>query len=410
MKTQNRWRLIAVVAMGAAALTPLVAAQGATTATLVVDDNLACAGAAYSSISSAVAAASPGDTIQVCAGIYPETVNVDKPLIFLGAKAGQDGRTGRQHPGQESIVSSPTGDFIIGAGVSGVTIDGFTLQGALSQTGTSDAIEAFHGGSGFTFIDNVIKNNQQGITMSNPDPAQPTEITQNAFINNSVGSSATGGTGIFICCGPANSTTIENNSFTRHREAAVNFAGDSSNYSRGLVVADNRSKNDSTFVVATDSANAVIDGNVITHQPSGNGSAILDYGSNTALRISDNTIKGGYADGTTGIRIANYSGTASTGTTVVDNTINNRFNGIRVSGGYVDLFVASNTVTGSSNVGILVDDTSTGNAFTRNVVATSVVHDCEDDSTGALTAGTGNTWRRDSGNSGNSTPAGICAA
>ncbi len=44
----------------------------------------------------------------------------------------------------------------------------------------------------------------------------------------------------------------------------------------------------------------------------------------------------------------------------------------------------------------------------RNTVKTSTGHDCEDDTTGGLTAGTANTWRHDTGTSSKSTPAGIC--
>src|SRR5260221_11573245 len=126
---------------------------------LIVDDNLACAGATYSTISSAVAAASAGDTISVCAGIYPETVNVDKTLHFVGAKAGVDARSGRTTLSAESVVVDANGDFIIAGSVNGVTIDGFTIQGAGSDSFTTDGIEAFNGSSGMTVADNIIQNN-----------------------------------------------------------------------------------------------------------------------------------------------------------------------------------------------------------------------------------------------------------
>jgi hypothetical protein len=401
MPRTARLILPAAFAVAAGTLTPALMSSASAATTFVVDDNLACAGATFSTISQAVGAASAGDTIQVCAGIYPETVNVDKPLTFLGAKAGSDGRKHRNHLAQESVVVSLTGDFVIAGAVDDVTIDGFTLRGAGDDSFTADAIEAFQGGSGFTFVNNVIRDNELGINVQNPDGSQPTRIARNAFINNSLGTTGDGGTAVFISNGPANSTTIEDNSFSGHRETAINFAGDAGNPSVGLVVADNKSKNDSTFVVATNSTNAVVDGNTITFNGSDNGSGILDFGSNTGLRISNNTLSGGDAANTTGIRIGNFTGTPSTATTVVDNTVTGRYNGIRTSGGYTSLFVANNAVTGSSNVGILIDDTITGNAFLRHVVKTSSVHDCEDDSTGPLPAGTGHTWRHDTGSSSN---------
>src|SRR5260370_41312325 len=54
--------------------------------------SLPCTGT-YSTISAAVAAASPGDTIQVCPGTYPELVNIFKTLTILGNQAGVDART-----------------------------------------------------------------------------------------------------------------------------------------------------------------------------------------------------------------------------------------------------------------------------------------------------------------------------
>ena len=216
MRAPHRLSLLAVLALAGSTLIPALqsAAAAAPASTLVVDDNMACAGAAYPTISDAVAAAAPGDTIKVCAGIYPESVNVDKPLTFLGAKAGADGRHNRNKLAKESIVLDPTGDFVIAPGVGNVTINGFTLQGAGSDAQTADAIEAFFGGSGFTIIDNVIKDNENGINIQNPDASQPTEIAQNAFTNNNLGTTAEGGTGVFISNGPANSTTIEDNKFS----------------------------------------------------------------------------------------------------------------------------------------------------------------------------------------------------
>ena len=124
------------------------------------------------------------------------------------------------------------------------------------------------------------------------------------------------------------------------RQTAINFAGSADAKSVGLVVADNASSHDSTFVVATNSLNALVDGNTISYTGSDNGSGILDFGSNTGLRVSNNRITGGNGAGTTGIRVAAFSGTPSDGTTVVGNTISGRYNGIRVTDGYTDAYIA----------------------------------------------------------------------
>ena len=66
-----------------------------------------------------------------------------------------------------------------------------------------------------------------------------------------------------ISNGPANNTTITGNRFSQHSQTAINYAGDPNpnNKSTGLVVTDNISFNDSTFVVATNSTGALIEDN-----------------------------------------------------------------------------------------------------------------------------------------------------
>src|SRR5262245_55236633 len=56
--------------------------------TLLVDDDRAqFRNAPFTTISAAVAAASPGDTIKVAPGLYQESVLVNKTLTLLGARA-----------------------------------------------------------------------------------------------------------------------------------------------------------------------------------------------------------------------------------------------------------------------------------------------------------------------------------
>ena len=64
----------------AAPVTPAAAAQR----TLVVDDDQQqCPKADYTSINAAIAAASTGDAIRVCPGLYDETVVVNKASLSL---------------------------------------------------------------------------------------------------------------------------------------------------------------------------------------------------------------------------------------------------------------------------------------------------------------------------------------
>src|SRR5438132_9211168 len=99
MRTMRR--LIVVAALGAVlAVLPIGLTHTSAATTLVVDDDGMASATdcnattpAYPTISAAVAAASPGDTIKVCPGFYNEQVMVNKNnLTLLGAQAGTDAR------------------------------------------------------------------------------------------------------------------------------------------------------------------------------------------------------------------------------------------------------------------------------------------------------------------------------
>lgn len=77
-----------------------------------------CDNAAYTTISAAVTAANPGSTIVVCPGTYKEDVVVTKSLKLLGRRATIDA-TGLNNGVQ--IVTS------------GVTVEGFTITGAIGE-------------------------------------------------------------------------------------------------------------------------------------------------------------------------------------------------------------------------------------------------------------------------------------
>lgn len=91
-----RGRLCAVTLLSGLALLALPALAGA--ATIVVDDTGApsntpspagsCEAPNYGTIQAAVSAATAGDTVQVCAGTYVESVNVNKQLTLSGPNAG----------------------------------------------------------------------------------------------------------------------------------------------------------------------------------------------------------------------------------------------------------------------------------------------------------------------------------
>src|SRR5436190_18870049 len=81
------------------ALPALHAGASVGTTRVVDDDGMAVPGncddstPTFSTIQAAVDASSAGDTVQVCPGVYHESVLVDKTLTLHRAQSGVDGRT-----------------------------------------------------------------------------------------------------------------------------------------------------------------------------------------------------------------------------------------------------------------------------------------------------------------------------
>jgi hypothetical protein len=396
--------------VGGLVLVPAAAAYADPT-TYTVGNPARCAGVDFTTITAAVTAAAPGDTIQVCAGTFGESVDINKPnLTLLGVRAGEDavGRTG-----PASVVSNANGVFTIEGNADGTTIDGFTIQGA--SVNNAVGIADFQGSSGLTLVNNIVKLNSEGINMQNPDASQPALIAHNAFLNNNAGgdpgNNGNTGTGVFISNGPAHNTTITDNRFTQDSQTAINFAGDSSRPSTGLVVTDNVSSNDSTFVVAANSTGALVEDNHVTTSQNvpggGHGSGILDFGNNTALQIRHNTMTATGPTGSTGISLNVIAG-PSAYTTVTGNSVSGWANDVRVATGNTSGYISDNHLNNAQANGILVLTGTSGIQVTHNTVHGAAGNACEDDSTGNGTAGTANLWRRNVADSA-SVPAAICS-
>src|SRR6478672_10475907 len=124
----NLKRIAALSALALAITIGSGVRKAAAATTIIVDNDLVqCPTATFTSISAAVAVATAGDTIKVCAGTYNELVQVNKTLTILGAQATVDARTRAVPVTSESVVGNGDGAFQILA--NNVVIDGFTIQG-----------------------------------------------------------------------------------------------------------------------------------------------------------------------------------------------------------------------------------------------------------------------------------------
>jgi parallel beta-helix repeat protein len=134
--------------------------------------NLKAKSSCYKTIAAAVAAATAGDTITVAAGTYAEDVVIGKPLSLVGQNSANtiidakglsngiyiDGFDAPNPPGLADVV------------VTGFTIENANFEGILVQNA-----------SAVTILSNVVKDNDQGLQVSNAlCPGQPAFETNEA--------------------------------------------------------------------------------------------------------------------------------------------------------------------------------------------------------------------------------------
>jgi hypothetical protein len=165
--TLVRWRLRL---LGAGFLLLLIP-RAAGAATLCV--NPRGTGDCYSTISAAVAAAAPGDTIDVAQGTYKEMVTISKSLSLVGADpnktiidaAGLSNAIYINNP----TVTSPA------VGVSNFVVTGFTLENA-----NFEGI-LVNGASSGTIWRNHVRHNDKSLEPSPTSPACPGQTTVYPF-------------------------------------------------------------------------------------------------------------------------------------------------------------------------------------------------------------------------------------
>src|SRR5438270_12156432 len=189
-------RLLAALAViGLMAIWPQAA--GASPSTLVVDDygmaTVADCNApdpTYVTITSAISAASPGDTIKVCPGLYNEQVMINKDnLTLLGAQAGVDARTRPSvpDPTTQSIIDHECGPVQFEA--NNLELNGFTVQGSilpdpcfLSGIWSNPGFSGTDGG--FRILYNIVQDNISGVELDSTCAAAATLVQYNLIQNN----------------------------------------------------------------------------------------------------------------------------------------------------------------------------------------------------------------------------------
>jgi len=112
-------------------------ARASAAKTLLVDVNMvACPTAAYTSIQAAVNAASSGDTIRICPGVYVEQVSIDKSLTLTAESGAILMPSSLQSNSTSLSDGSPLAVALLVTNTTGVTISGLIVDG------TNNAISA----------------------------------------------------------------------------------------------------------------------------------------------------------------------------------------------------------------------------------------------------------------------------
>jgi len=291
-------KALAMFLLAVAMSTGLLLTRGspAAAATVLVDDNLVeCPTATYTSIQAAVDDADPGDTIQVCPGLYVEQVAISvSNLTVLGAQAGIDARTRGFVPASESIIDHPCGPVQFMA--DNIVLDGFTIQGSilpdpcfLSGIWSNPGFSGTSGG--FQILNNIVQNNISGIELDSTCP-NPTLVQFNLIQNNNnLGPGL--GNGIQTNFGLCNAD-VDNNKFSGHTNSSVLVVAPSSD----IAISNNDLvPGTPERIVLASTSSSSITGNVSTGSTSS--ATVRLFGGNSNISIDSNTL----VDGVRGIRI-----------------------------------------------------------------------------------------------------------
>jgi len=390
----------------AVAAADVVAANTSHRTWIVDDDGADCPGAAFQSIQAAVDAASPGDTIQVCPGIYPERVRVEKTLRLLGPKHGKDARKRTLQSSGEAVVASPTPFFL---NADDIVLDGFTIKVVLDDSGEGSGILTGNLFSGYQILNNV--GDAGGVTILFPGCSgrKQSIAWQNHFFNRL--GIATSDDEPFVA---AHNLVIEANLFT---DSSLLLA---SGADTNVLILKNKLQGEvhARAGLAIFNAQAVtveenkllgLEGDALYVQASSNvvvKENILRDGAGAAIWLD--SIPGGLE--VDGNHVAGFAATAlvlmnSSGVLILENEVEDSNAGLQLFSSVANR-VLSNEIKDHVTIGIDASADSSGNRFQSNQVDGNNILDCRDASTGSSTAGTANVWKNNECN--HSLPETIC--
>jgi parallel beta-helix repeat protein len=351
-------------------------------AVLFVDPSFPFAGS-FKTITAAVAAAHPGDTIDVGPGTYHE-IDIDLNKAGLTIIGGQVRFPTLESPGPSILESTGIG-FDLDA--NNVTVEGMRISGI---TG----IQCEPGFSGFHILGNTFFQSAVSVSVETAlQGATTSTISGNNFFGGGSGPTAPQ-TDILVGGAGASNVVISHNHFVNAAESIASISVDAVNPSTNIQVLNNSITSDAGIQVVN-AADVKIDGNYIldplttaitlgggvsnsqvdsntiivapgSSPPTGINGVVLDVGFGSVLPVdTNNVILGNSISGVTdGILLSPANNTKITGNTVMLSV----GDGIDVPGG-TGTTLTSNLVMGSGGNGIRVagsNSTLTGNVSEHN--------------------------------------------
>ena len=216
---------------------------------LVDDDQQECPNAGFTAIQTAVNAAAPGDTIQVCPGTYNEQVEIAKRLTLVGVE--RNGKKASVVQPSNIVVNTdfagiPTASIILVRDTSDVTIRNITVDGinnGLVCDATFPTMDGIFFRNASGEIESVaIKNmlSPQGCAyadaidvFSTGEQAQRLTIRDSSLHDNDIGG--------IICIGPGLNLHVLRNVITGNDrsdigQAGIQFIGGASGVAEGNTV------------------------------------------------------------------------------------------------------------------------------------------------------------------------------
>jgi nitrous oxidase accessory protein NosD len=385
--------------------------------TLVVDDDFVqCPNATYPTITAAMFAAMPGDTIKVCPGDYKETVLVNKTVQLRGSTQTSNGRCAKPvipDPTKDSSVHYPLSGTSENGGSPGfnvqannVLISGFLVEpltGVMGPIQDGDGIYSGPTFSGAIIRDNIVQHNARGMRLHSNGMTQSV-VKKNCVRDNNFGPTFTlTGQGIYLSA-PASKFLIEHNFTTLNGSAAINLS-----FATDMTIAHNKS-------VADDSAVAIFDSSTIdflyNKATNATGSTVFLGADNRDVHIVSNHLEDGAASG---VRLSNlnFGGPPDPNTMIEvrQNQIDHMgSSGIRAGGpgpgpAVINSTVAKNHSHDNTVDGIRIEltnnPTTNPNTIRENKLKHNAEHDCHDDTVGTSTGGTANLWTNNEGDTEN---------